>query len=480
MNRVLFLLAACLGCSCFFVGSVSADVEKKDNYVATEGQMHLQSAPRAGLFSFADIVEPLMPAVVNVYTTTAKQVSNRLGIPQEFREFFKDFDIISPFEEHYTQPKAVSLGSGFIIDASGYVVTNYHVIADADKVHIKLHDNTELEAKIVGSDQKTDLALLKVQYPKPLPHVSFVDDSKARPGDWVLAIGAPFGLGHSVTAGIISSIGRDIGSDGLVKNYIQTDAALNRGNSGGPLFDMQGGVIGVNTAIFSPSGASAGVSFAIPASLAKNVIDQIKAHGKVHRGILNITIQDVTQEIADALELKEQTGVLVTSVGKGGAGDAAGIKQGDVIISFNGKEVKNNKALQTMVAETAVGVPVELTIMRNGSKKTLKALLSDSSKQQTKNNHTIELNGVKFANISSDISAKLGVAGGVVVQSIEEKSKWPGMYVGDVIVSVNNKEIKNTDDLVNAYKISSASGRKSIVFLIRRGEMQVFLALPVR
>ncbi len=286
-----------------------------------------QAEARGAPDTFADLAKELLPTVVNIST---KHLDNGDG-DSDFEEFFEDFGNGRP-------PEGAALGSGFIIDASGYVVTNHHVVAGADEITVRLQDDTSLVATLVGSDERTDLALLKVESDDPLPSTSWGDSDGARIGDWVMAIGNPFGLGGTVTVGIVSARGRDIRS-GPYDDFIQTDAAINRGNSGGPLFDMNGKVIGVNSAIFSPSGGSVGIGFSIPSQMAKNVISQLREHGEVRRGWLGVRIQKVTPELAEGLRMDDDYGALVASVTPDGPAQKAGIQQGDVIIKFNGRRV---------------------------------------------------------------------------------------------------------------------------------------------
>ena len=334
--------------------------------------------------SFADLVEKLMPSVVNVSTTQI--VRGRQGgqggqggpefrLPpgtpfEEFREFFE--------RQRPNQPprRATSLGSGFIIDASGLIVTNNHVINEADEISVVLQDQTELKAKVVGRDTKTDLALLKVEPEKPLRALKWGDSDRARVGDWVLAIGNPFGLGGTVTAGIVSARGRNINA-GPYDDFIQTDASINRGNSGGPMFNADGDVIGINTAIVSPTGNSVGIGFAIPSSLAKPVVDQLAKFGHAKRGWLGVRIQTVTDEIAQGLGLGQTTGALVASVSDDGPAAKAGIAAGDVILKFNGKEVNEMRRLPRMVADTAVGATVKVEVWRKGAKTNVGVVLGE-------------------------------------------------------------------------------------------------------
>ena len=339
-------------------------------------------AAARGPDNISDVAEAVIDAVVNISTKQTLDMSNN-AMPQlppgsPFEEFFEEF-----FKNRRGQngqgggaqtPRRVnSLGSGFIIDASGLVVTNNHVIADADEINVILNDGSTLKAEIVGRDTKTDLALLQVKPDKPLKAVKFGDSDKLRLGEWVIAIGNPFSLGGTVTAGIVSARNRDINS-GPYDNYIQTDAAINRGNSGGPLFNLNGEVIGVNTAIISPSGGSIGIGFAVPSKSAVGVIDQLRQYKEVRRGWLGVRIQQVTDEIADSLNVKPTRGALIAGIDDKGPAKPAGIEPGDVIVKFDGKDIKEMRDLPKIVAETPVGKDVEVTIIRKGKeeKKTVK------------------------------------------------------------------------------------------------------------
>src|SRR5476651_2465135 len=318
------------------------------------------AAAKAGPEGFSELAGRLLPAVVNISTTqTLKADRQRPEVPQfppgsPFEEFFKDFldkNLPRNQQRPEAQPRrATSLGSGFIIDPSGLVVTNNHVIADADEITVILADDTSLKAEVVGKDLKTDLALLRVKTDKQLTAVPFGDSDLMKVGDWVLAIGNPFGLGGTVTAGIVSARARDI-QQGPYDDFIQTDASINRGNSGGPMFNMSGEVVGINTAIFSPSGGSIGIGFAIPSALASPVVAQLKDFGKPRRGWLGVKIQGVTDEIAESLGLDKARGALVASVTDKGPAEAAGIQPGDIVLTFDGKDVTDMKRLPRIVAE---------------------------------------------------------------------------------------------------------------------------------
>ena len=324
---------------------------------------------------FADLAARLLPAVVNVSTTQTLKKEDMPDMPQfppgsPFDEFFKDF-MERQKGQDATPRKVTALGSGFIIDPSGLVVTNNHVIDDAEQITVILHDTQAFKAKIVGRDTKADLALLKIEVPTKLPFVQFGDSDGARVGDWVIAIGNPFGLGGTVTAGIVSARARDINA-GPYDDFIQTDASINKGNSGGPLFNMKGEVIGINTAIFSPSGGSIGIGFSIPSNEAKPVLADLQKYGKTRRGWLGVRIQSVTPDIAESLGLKEQKGALVAGTTPDGPAEKAGIKAGDVILTFDGKDVVDMRRLPRIVAETGIDKDVDVQLWRGGKMTTSK------------------------------------------------------------------------------------------------------------
>ncbi len=466
-------------------------------------------------YSFADIVEPLIPAVVNISTieyVNNKSESNdkeplREKNPLDWiNEFLERLNIPLNLEEVDSAPKSVPLGSGFIIDPSGLIVTNYHVIANVNKISVKLADNTELSAKIIGSDTKTDLALLKVEFPDPLPFVEFGDSNKARVGDWIIAIGNPFGnLGGTVTAGIISSKGRDIDIDtnNIVDNFIQTDAAINNGNSGGPMFNLEQEVIGVNTAIFSPLGTNIGIGFAIPSNTAKPIIERLKKDGKVSRGRLGIVIQDLTDEIAAGLELKDTNGVIVAKVQENGPGDKAGIKSGDVIIEFAGQAVKNTRKLRVIVAETPIDQEVKITIIRGGknlelaakvtvdNEEIIKETTEDSDEkvveEEAENNLSIVKNNITFSNLNDKLREQFAISkdkSGVVITNIEEEQKENAQEgnvfkVGDLILAVNRENIIDINELEKLYEDAKNLNKINILLLIERGSVSMFIPLSI-
>jgi serine protease Do len=465
---------------------------------------------RPGPDGFADLADKLLPSVVNVSTTQTikpeKQGSEKQGdqdMPQfppgsPFEEFFKDFFKRQGQGQHggghpeSLPRKATSLGSGFVIDPRGYVVTNNHVIADADDVTVTLHDNTSLKAEIVGRDTKTDIALLKVKADKPLPAAAWGDSDVARVGDWVVAIGNPFGLGGSVTAGILSARQRDINS-GPYDDFLQTDAAINRGNSGGPMFNMDGQVIGINTAIYSPSGGSIGIGFAIPSAIAKTVVAQLldEPDHTVHRGWLGVRIQGVTDEIAESLGLDKARGALVASVNDKGPAQVSGIQPGDVILKFDGKPVTDMKALPRLVAETPVDKTVPVTVWRKRKEAGLQvkvgrlqeteqvsAEVPAKEKAPKDEKSTVKTLGLTLSNITPELKEKFSLADdakGVVV--VEIAKDGPGAEKGlkpcDLIMEAAQEEVKNAGQVSSKVDDAKQAGRKSILLLVeRKGDLR--------
>lgn len=464
----------------------------------------IEISERTRYNSFADIVEPLIPAVVNIYTV---QYSKKLENSQKrsfenfpvdhFNDLLERFNLPFNFDEIYSNPKSIPLGSGFIIDPTGYIVTNQHVIENTDEVYIKLMDNRELQAKIVGSDKKTDLALLKIDTESSLSFVKFGDSSKARVGDWVLAIGNPFGkLGGSVTAGIISSKGRDIDDNtNVIADFIQTDAAINSGNSGGPMFDVSGQVIGVNTAIFSPSGVNIGIGFAIPSNTAKSVIDQLKKDGKINRGRFGVIIQEVTNEIAEGFDLKEVAGALVVEVKKDEAADKFGIKPGDIIVEFAGQPVKNSRKLQLMVAEIPVDQEIKIIVVRdgkdlelhgkinNGEAEIKKPVSEVKSEKKEDSSSSIIKSNITFYNLTEEIKQKFDIKGkvkGIIVTDVVQDGKNYGFKIGDLIIASNNQQpIESIEQLSSLYESAKNAKRPNIILLVKRPKGPLFVPLPI-
>jgi serine protease Do len=454
------------------------------------------AAARGAPDSFADLANRLLPTVVNIATTqTVKQGSAELAMPDlppdsPLKELFKDY-----LDKNKNAPHHVtSLGSGFIIDASGIIVTNNHVIDDADDITVTLNDGTSLPAKLIGRDEKTDLALVKVTSAKPLPVAHFGDSDRARVGDWVIAIGNPFGLGSTVTAGIVSARNRDIAA-GPYDDFIQTDAPINRGNSGGPLFDMDGNVVGINSVIYSPSGGSVGIGFSIPSNMAREVIDQLRQYGQARRGWLGVRVQQVTSDLAEGLGLPGTQGALVADVTTGGPAAKAGVANGDLITGFDNKPVADSRALPRMVADTPIGKTVAVDVWRKGNKETLRVTIAklddaDTGADPTKTNKQAppklssklsEL-GLTLGALDSDARNKYHVSNdiqGVVVTDVDPESPADEKNVrpGDVIVEVQSEPVRSPDDVARHVEADSKAGRKVEMLLVNRGGDLAYVAL---
>ena len=447
--------------------------------------------------SFADLAEKLLPGVVNISSSQTVQARGDRPGPEvplfppgsPFEQFFRDFlDRNRPNSPHGDHGPAApprkmqSLGSGFIVDPSGIVVTNNHVIDGADEITVTLQDNISLKATLIGRDERTDIAVLKVSTDKPLPSVEFGDSDHSRVGDWVLAIGNPFGLGGSVTAGIVSARGRDI-QQGPYDNFIQTDAAINRGNSGGPLFNMDGEVIGINTAIYSPSGGSIGIGFSIPSNLAKTVVAQLRDFGRAKRGWLGVKIQQVTPDIAESMGLKEPSGAMVASVEDGGPAAAAKLRGGDIILKFNGQDVKEMRTLPRIVAETEIGREVPVTVWRDGHETTLTARVGElpddqkvaaAAPDKPAPAQPTELSGLglKLAPITADARDRFQIGPdqkGVLITDVAAGSPAAdrGVKPGDVIVEVQQQEVNTPADVVDRVDRVRKTNRRSVLMLIQ-------------
>ena len=451
---------------------------------------HAKSAPD----SFADLAEKLSPSVVNISTTTVIEDKSRQmpsfppGSP--FEDFFKQFD--NPGGK---KRKAQSLGSGFIIDKTGYIITNNHVIDNAEKIMVILYDDTSFEAKVVGKDPKTDVALLKIDPKKiKLKAVKFGNSNDLRVGDWVMAIGNPFGFGGTVTAGIVSARGRNL--SGSYDDYIQTDASINRGNSGGPLFDMKGNVVGINTAIFSQSGGSVGIGFAVSSNLAKQVTDQLKQYGRTKRGWLGVLIQEISQEIADSLGMKSARGALVSSATEGGPAEKAGVKTGDVILKFNNIEIGSMKELPKVVAGTPVGKSVPLVILRNGKEIVLNVTLGELELAEKENligkstnssGQTKEYDKLGF--VAEELNSKnkskfnlKNIDNGVVITSVKDDSpaQAAGLVPGMVIVRVGQVEVNSLDVIDQSLQNAIKQKRKALLFLVKVENGTRFVAIELK
>jgi len=456
--------------------------------------------------AIADVAEQVIDAVVNISTSMnvgarggqQPQLPNDPQLDELFRDFFNRRGQGQPKGERAPPRRVNSLGSGFIIDATGIVVTNNHVIAEADEITVILNDGTRVKAELMGRDQKTDIALLRIKTDKPLKAVRFGDSDKLRLGEWVIAIGNPFSLGGSVSAGIVSARNRDINS-GPYDNYIQTDAAINRGNSGGPLFNLNGEVVGINTAIISPSGGSIGIGFAVPSKTALTVIDQLKQYGETRRGWLGVRIQVVTDEIADSLGIKPPRGALVAGVDERGPAKPAGIEPGDVIVRFDGKDIREMRDLPRVVADTPVGKEVAVVVIRKGKEQTLTVKLGrleDSEKQAALTKPGTEpappppvvkkALGIDLANLSDDLRKKFKIRDtvkGIVILGIEANSPAADKRLnpGDVIVEIAQEAVASADDFQAKVDRLKKDGRRTALLLVAGADGELrFVALSLQ
>jgi serine protease Do len=464
--------------------------------IAAWGIAPYAAAQTRGPASVADIAERLQNAVVNISTTQKLKDSKEVPLPEvpkgsPFEEFFEDF---FDKQDRGRGQRANSLGSGFVIEQSGFIVTNNHVIEGADEITVNFVDGSKLKVvQIVGRDAKTDLALLRVEPKKPLAAVNFGDSQKMRVGDWVMAIGNPFGLGGTVTVGVISATRRDINS-GLYDEYLQTDAAINRGNSGGPLFNMDGEVVGINTAIISPTGGSIGIGFAVPSNSAQQVVAQLKEFGETRRGWLGVRIQTVTDEIAESLGLPETGGALVANVNSDGPAALAGIQVGDIVLKFDGLDVTAMRQLPKLVAQTPIDKEVEVVILRKGERKTFKVKVgrleeadpaADKTPKPVEKPRKQSMLGLSLASMSDELRSRFDIDGsvtGVVVTAVEPDSlaAEKEVHVGDVIVEVTHSRVKSPDELSARFGELRRLNRKTALLLVASGQGEMnFVPLPL-
>jgi serine protease Do len=437
--------------------------------------------------NFADLAEKQGPAVVNVSTT--QTVHAQAGAPpggppgsedDPFNDFFRRFGPPQPPRDYETR----SLGSGFILSQDGYILTNSHVVEAADDITVRLTDKREYKAKVIGSDRRTDVAVLKIEA-TGLPVVAVGDPNKLRVGEWVVAIGSPFGFENSVTAGIVSAKGRSLPQENFVP-FIQTDVAINPGNSGGPLFNLAGEVVGINSMIFSRTGGFMGLSFAIPIDVAVDVAKQLQASGRVSRGRIGVVIQEVTKELAESFGLPKPIGALVNSVEKGGAADKAGIQPSDVILKFDNKEVATSNELPRMVASTKPGAKVAVQVWRKGEKKDLQIVVGETPDERTGKRPTpakkgsseaLTKLGLATAELTADQRKELNVANGVLVENAEGTAAKAGIRRGDVIQAVNNQEVKSVEELNRL--LSPGDRARTVALLVKRGDGSIYIPLKL-
>ncbi|MFU8899221.1 MAG: Do family serine endopeptidase [Roseinatronobacter sp.] len=444
--------------------------------------------------SFADLAERVSPAVVNITTTTTIEArlddAPRLPEGSPFEDFFRDF-FDGPEGRPNRPRRNQALGSGFVISDDGYIVTNNHVIEGADEIRIEFFSGLELDAELVGTDPATDIALLKVDHDALLPFVPWGDAEAARVGDWVIAVGNPLGQGFSVSAGIISARGRAL--QGNYDDYIQTDAAINRGNSGGPLFNMDGEVIGVNTAILSPTGGSIGIGFAMSSNVALNVVDQLQEFGSTRRGWLGVRIQDLTEEMAEAIGLEEPRGAMVTDVMEGPSLDA-GMLAGDVILRFDDGEVRDTRMLVRRVGDAGVGRDVEVIVFRSGEEVSLTVTLGQRELFEAAARETApspsappepsSFLGMTLQELDDTLREELGLTAsttGLIVRAVEDESDaaQKGILAGDLITEANQQPITSIEDLEALAQQARDAGRRSLLVLLRRDSDPRFVALSL-
>ncbi|MCC7305795.1 MAG: DegQ family serine endoprotease [Alphaproteobacteria bacterium] len=502
VSRIVFTLFVLTLAAFGIAGSAGAV-----NFFGTEKPKETV-APRPGApGSFADTVEGLLPAVVNISSTQkAEEPQDFPEMPQfppgsPFEDFFDQFMQRRGMDENTPAVPPASLGSGFVIDAEkGFIVTNNHVVRDAEDIRVTFQDNETLDATLVGHDEKTDLAVLKVDVTKKkLTAVKFGDSDILRVGDWIVAIGNPFGLGGTVTAGIVSARQRDINA-GPYDDFIQTDASINRGNSGGPMFDLKGEVIGINTAIFSPSGGSIGIGFAIPSSLAKPVINQIIEFGRTRRGWLGVRIQNMTPEIAESLNLPKNEGALVASVMAKGPAKDAGLQAGDVILEFNGQRLNETRHLPRIVAETPIGSDVDIVYWRGGKENHTKVKVAelekaedeglvetgaDAKPRSEKGDVKIPSVGLTLSALSEQQRREYNVPAevkGIAVTKVENMSEAAikGFLEGDVIVEVNQQPVATPKEAADIIDKAQKAGRTSVLMLVNREGDVRFVALRLK
>ncbi|MBI2875614.1 MAG: DegQ family serine endoprotease [Candidatus Tectomicrobia bacterium] len=479
---VIFLSLAIVGTGCQSSSTSATDRFWSESEGKSKQEVSIDGKP---LQSFAPLARKLTPAVVNISTTQVVRGGRGTGVPtpfgeeDPFREFFERFFGEIPQREF----KQHSLGSGFIVSKDGYIVTNHHVIENATEIKVILSDEHSFDAKVIGRDPRTDLALIKIKADADLPVAPLGNSDQLSVGDWVVAIGNPFGLGHTVTAGIVSAKGRIIGA-GPYDSFVQTDASINPGNSGGPLFNLAGEVVGINTAIVAQG---QGIGFAIPINLAKEVLPQLRARGKVTRGWLGVAVQKVTPELAQSFGLKESRGALVADVTPGGPADKAGIKRGDVIVEFDGKPIREMNELPHLVAITPVGKEARLKALRDGKEMSFRVVVGELKEErqaalseEEPEDFEREL-GLVARELTSDMARHLGLrrSGGVIIAAVEPDSPADeaGLQRGDVIEEINRSPVRSLSDYQRA--MEQARERKNLLILVRRGDNTIYTSIKV-
>jgi len=450
---------------------------------------------------FSQLAARLNGVVVNISTTQATAAPGPKGTPEAqlapgspLDEFFRDFfgEKGAPGGPNWSAPRAASLGSGFIIDPTGIIVTNNHVIANAEQITVTLSDDTTLQAEVVGRDAVTDLAVLKVEPKAPLPAATWGDSAKTKVGDWVLAIGNPFGLGGTVTSGIISATARDIHS-GPYDDYLQTDASINRGNSGGPMFNLSGEVIGINTAIFSPSGGSIGIGFAIPSAFARPIIEQLGATGKVEGGWIGARIQPVTDEIAEAVGLDKGRGAMIAVIDPASPAAQAKLQPGDVILAYDGKPIDRSRQLPRLVADTPPETPVKLSVWRDGKEQEVELKIAAANPnrpapppepEKPKPPPSIDALGLKLVKVTPELRKQYSLpeaANGVVISEVAQNSPGAvqGLRPGDLVVALGHEAVAKLEDLQQKIAAAKKSGHRNVLVRVEREGNTRFVALPL-
>lgn len=451
---------------------------------------------------FSQLAARLNGVVVNISTTQAIAAPAPKGTPEAqlapgspLDEFFRDFfgEKGAPGGPNWSAPRAASLGSGFIIDPTGIIVTNNHVIANAEQITVTLSDDTTLQAEVVGRDAVTDLAVLKVEPKAPLPAATWGDSTKTKVGDWVLAIGNPFGLGGTVTSGIISATARDIHS-GPYDDYLQTDASINRGNSGGPMFDLAGNVIGINTAIYSPSGGSIGIGFAIPSAFARPIIEQLRATGKVERGWIGARIQPVTDDIAEAVGLDKGRGAMIAVIDPASPAAHAKLQPGDVILAYDGKPIDRSRQLPRLVADTLPETPVKLTVWRDGKEQEVELKVAAANlnrpappppePEKPKPPPSIDALGLKLVKLTPELRKQFSLpeaTNGVVISEVAQNSPGAaqGLRPGDLVVALGHEPVAKLEDLQQKIAAAKKTGHRNILVRVEREGNARFVALPL-